>query len=90
MSLYILEFQPKFRHAQYYFGYCRDGNFNQRFAQHISGQGAKIVRRAIEAGCTVHPVLICAGNKADETRLKKWENNGRVLKYLIKRVKNEQ
>lgn len=84
MCLYILEFVPKFHHCSYYLGWCTDGTFNRRFGQHIAGSGAKIIKRALEAGIAVYPVLIVAGTRADEARYKTWENNGRVLKHLEK------
>lgn len=85
MSLYILKFEPQFRHAKYYLGWCRDGTFKKRLGMHLTGRGAKIVKRAIEAGIDIIPVLVVAGTRADEKRYKSWCNNGRVLKRLEKK-----
>jgi predicted GIY-YIG superfamily endonuclease len=87
--LYLLKFEPAFQHAQYYLGYCKDGTFSRRLNQHLSGRGAKIVRAAIEAGHNISVAFTCPGDAKREARLKKWNNNGRVLKHLIKKGWNE-
>lgn len=81
----MLKFNPPFRHAKFYFGYCKHGNFKHRFHQHMTGNGAKIIQRAIEAGIEIIPVLLTEGSLQDEHRYKKWNNNERVLKCLIRK-----
>jgi len=82
--LYLLKFEPKFHHARYYFGYCKDGGFNRRFNQHLSGKGAKIIAAAIRQGHNISVAYTCEGTLQDEARLKKWNNNERVMKYLYR------
>ena len=48
---YILHFVEKLHHAQHYTGIARD--VDERYREHITGRGAKIVRAAVEAGIKI-------------------------------------
>lgn len=49
--VYLLHFQPAFRHAQHYAGYTGRGEAEARLAEHRSGRGAVITKHAVQAGC---------------------------------------
>lgn len=86
--IYVLEFDEPIGNperprgqAKYYLGYCRDDRLEDRFLEHITGRGAKIVRGAIEQGRVVRVVLVMRGGYALEQRLKAQKNSfSRLLK----------
>lgn len=49
MAVYLLHISPPLRHAKHYVGFT-PGDVADRFAQHIAGQGSKLVRAAVQAG----------------------------------------
>jgi predicted GIY-YIG superfamily endonuclease len=51
--VYLLHFDPSFKHAQHYAGYTTRDDVSDRVAEHIAGRGARIVRLAIASGCTI-------------------------------------
>jgi len=86
--LYVIEFSPKFHHAQYYLGHCVDSGLARRVKQHLSGNGAKIIKAALSQGIKCTVVYFGEGDKRLETKYKRWSNNSRVLKALRKRDEN--
>ena len=51
--VYLLHFDKKVaNHAQHYLGYTPNG-VEQRLATHLSGNGAKLVKAAVEDGCQI-------------------------------------
>lgn len=81
--VYILQFVPPFKHAQYYIGYCDDERFEERLAEHHNGHGATIVRRALEAGHRVQPLITLPGTRQDERRLKNQHNTPRIVHQIL-------
>lgn len=71
--LYLLHFDPKFRHAQHYLGFTQDGRIEARLAEHCSGKGARIVTAAFEAKCKVFLV-------------RTWPEYGRTHERAFKRA----
>lgn len=53
MAVYLLCFSRKLAHAKHYLGWCKDNDVSQRVAKHRSGQGARLVRAAINQGIEV-------------------------------------
>jgi predicted GIY-YIG superfamily endonuclease len=81
--LYILKIVPPMHHAQYYTGYCADDRFEERLAEHLDGRGATIIRRALEAGHQIQPVLTFPGNRTDERRLKNRHNTPKFVEQTL-------
>lgn len=50
-TVYLLHFDPPFKHARRYIGFTT--NPDQRFEDHLRGTGANLVRHALAAGCAV-------------------------------------
>jgi len=48
--VYLIHFENKLSHAQHYIGYCEDGRLDQRFAEHLAGTGANILKVCNERG----------------------------------------
>ncbi|MGH2949331.1 MAG: endonuclease [Solirubrobacteraceae bacterium] len=57
-SGYLLHFEPPLKHARHYLGYVHGGveNIESRLAYHLAGQGSRLVRAAVKAGCEVRLV----------------------------------
>lgn len=51
--VYLLHFEPSFKHAKHYVGYTTRDDVNDRVAEHLSGRGARLVRLAAAASCEV-------------------------------------
>jgi predicted GIY-YIG superfamily endonuclease len=68
--LYLLHFDPRFRHAGHYLGYTQD--LPQRFSLHLRGRGSPLVAAAVQSGCKIRLVRI-------------WEEDGNA-EQEIKRV----
>lgn len=71
-GLYLLHFEPPYRHAGHYLGYSRD--ISARIAEHLAA-GAKsspLVRAALASGSTVLLAASMPGlGRTDERRLKR-------------------
>lgn len=71
-GLYLLHFEPRFKHAGHYLGYSDD--VERRVAEHLAcnGRSSPLVRAAIAAGCEVTIArTIAGGTRTLERRLKR-------------------
>lgn len=68
--VYLLHFEPAYKHAGHYLGWSVDPDRRaERHAQH--GRGARLVQVALEAGCTVTMVRVWEQvTRRDERRMK--------------------
>ena len=80
-TLYLLHFTPAFHHAQHYLGWT-ECDVDQRIRKHLRGDGAKIVRAALAAGCVVTCVRMWPGTKRRERGLK----SQRALQEIVPSV----
>lgn len=71
-GVYLLHFEPPYKHARHYTGYAAD--IAPRIEAHAHGQGARLTAVAVEAGCT----LVLA---------RVWPDGDRSLERRIKRRK---
>jgi predicted GIY-YIG superfamily endonuclease len=71
-TVYVLHFDPSYRHAGHYIGWAQDAD--ARIAQHIAGVGSPLVRAAVLAGSRVQLAAIFSGSRHLERRLKRWHN----------------
>jgi hypothetical protein len=51
-TVYVLHFEPAYRHARHYLGWARD--VDARVAEHLAGSASPLVRAAVLAGATGH------------------------------------
>jgi predicted GIY-YIG superfamily endonuclease len=70
--VYVLHFEPAYRHARHYVGWARD--VDARVAEHLAGAGSPLVRAAVLAGASVTVAVTYAGSRQLERRLKRWHN----------------
>jgi hypothetical protein len=54
--LYLLHFDPRYRHAGHYLGYTE--NLPKRFAMHMRGKGSPLVKAAVKNGSIIILVRI--------------------------------
>lgn len=85
-EVYFIEISPCFGHARIYVGWAHTGSTLERFAKHCSGQGAKILRKAVEAGCTLKIIHVEPGTRYDERRIK----GGHKLEYVNRQIRKLQ
>ena len=52
MAVYVLHFDPPFKHARHYIGYT-PRTAEERLRDHLTGRGSPLVLAAHRAGCTV-------------------------------------
>jgi predicted GIY-YIG superfamily endonuclease len=71
-TVYVLHFDPPYRHAGHYIGWAQDAD--ARIAQHLAGAGSPLVRAAVRAGSRVRVAATFAGSRYLERRLKRWHN----------------
>lgn len=53
MTVYLLHFEPAFRHARHYIGFTPDDSAVRRITEHLRGIGTPLVRAAIAAGSEI-------------------------------------
>ena len=83
--VYLLHFDPPFKHARHYIGVARNG-LVRRMQDHLSGQGANLTRHARRAGCLM--ILARIWPAADfglEVRLKKRGGASRICPVCRRR-----
>ena len=67
-TVYLIHFLTPYRHARHYLGYS--ASLSQRQAQHMTGNGARLLQVIGEAGISWSVVRTWAGNRSAERRLK--------------------
>ena len=70
-TVYVLHFDPLYRHAGHYIGWTA-GDVDDRLATHLAGTGSPLIRAAIGAGVHVALAATYPGSRALERRLKRW------------------
>ena len=69
-TVYLLHFDPPYRHARHYLGFTA-GPIEDRVALHITGQGARLVEVAVNAGCSVELARTWPGSRTVERQKKR-------------------
>lgn len=73
-TVYILHFEPAYRHARHYVGWALDPD--ARIAAHLAGNASPLVRAAVAAGVQVSVAALLPGSRYLERRLKTWHKTG--------------
>jgi predicted GIY-YIG superfamily endonuclease len=69
--VYLLHFERRVSNAQHYLGFTNDERLEQRLTEHVSGRGAKLVKRVLEQGVAIYLARVFPQlNANDERRLK--------------------
>lgn len=77
MSVYLLHFEPSYKHAAHYLGYADD--VAPRVHAHQHGRGARLTQVAYAAGVTMILVRIWQdGDRTTERKLKNRHNSGQL------------
>lgn len=73
MSVYLIHFEPAYKHARHYLGFAED--VSSRYYAHIHGQGARLTQVASEWGCELILAQVWNdGTRQLERQLKKRHN----------------
>jgi hypothetical protein len=70
-GLYLLHFDPRYKHAGHYLGYADD--IARRVQEHLScgSKSSPLVKAAVEAGCDIQIARVWpGGSRTEERRLK--------------------
>ena len=67
--LYLLHFDPPYRHAGHYLGYTED--VPKRFALHVKGKGSPLVKAAVNNGSRIVLVRLWAEDGNAEQEIKR-------------------
>lgn len=68
-GVYLIHFDPSYKHARHYLGYADD--VERRFAEHQHGAGARLTQVAVGAGCKLLLVRVWeCGDRTLERKLK--------------------
>ena len=73
-GVYLIHFDPPYRHARHYLGYADD--ISRRVAQHRAGEGARLTQIAVEAGCELILAHVWEGEDRHFERSLKKQKNG--------------
>ena len=71
--IYLLHFDPPYKHAKHYIGWTEHPDLADRIAAHLTGHGANLVSVAYNAGSSIALARTWEGDRYLERRLK---NNG--------------
>lgn len=83
--VYLLHFSKPFSHARHYLG--STNNLEQRFSDHINGQGATLTREASLAGIKMSIVRTWDGDRTFERQLKNQKQGPRLCPICNPNVK---
>ena len=73
-GVYLLHFDPPYRHAAHYLGYADD--IEPRVNAHIHGRGARLTEVAHQVGAALWWVRTWEdAGRRDERRLKRWKHS---------------
>ncbi len=76
-ATYLIHFSAPFGHARHYVG-STTRSVEQRFAEHVRGEGANLTVLAVKAGITLTLARTWDGDRGMETRLKYRDNPQRA------------
>jgi predicted GIY-YIG superfamily endonuclease len=73
-TVYLLHFEPAYRHARHYVGWASD--VDARVALHRRGHGSPLIAAAVAAGVEITLAATFDGSRHLERRLKRWHKTG--------------
>lgn len=74
--VYLLHFDPRYRHAGHYLGYTED--VVSRFHLHLRGRGSPLVKAAVRGGCKIVLVRLWNEDGNAEQELKRSGSRARL------------
>jgi hypothetical protein len=78
MSVYLLHFQRRYKHARHYMGFCESDDVSARIERHRAGNGARLMSAVFKAGIPVRIARLWRGRKADRTFERRLKNSCRL------------
>lgn len=78
MTVYVLHFDPPYKHARHYIGFC-EGTVEKRFERHCNGNGNPLVKAAKNAGSKITVAHVFEG--ASRTFERQLKNRRDVCKW---------
>lgn len=80
MSVYLLHFNRKLKHAQHYLGFVEsDAGLDKRLTDHLCGMGARLMEVCFDLQIEWRCVRVWFGaDRSFERRLKKWKGAAQI------------
>ncbi len=78
MLIYMLHFEPKYKHAGHYVGITDRHRLLTRMTEHARGSGSKLVRAAVSNNCRLFLVRTWAAETFEDERAFKSKTNFRA------------
>jgi predicted GIY-YIG superfamily endonuclease len=75
-TVYVLHFEPGYKHARHYIGWTAGDDVTTRLQVHLQGRGSPLIRAAVQAGVEVQLAATYPGTRHLERRLKRWHKTG--------------
>jgi hypothetical protein len=75
-TVYVLHFEPSYKHARHYIGWNEGDDVTARIAVHLRGHGSPLIRAAVAVGVEVQLAATYPGTRYLERRLKRWHKTG--------------
>jgi hypothetical protein len=75
-TVYVLHFEPGYKHARHYVGWTEDDDVTARVEVHLQGRESPLIRAAVAAGVEVQLAATYPGTRYLERRLKRWHKTG--------------
>jgi hypothetical protein len=75
-TVYVLHFEPAYKHARHYIGWTEGEGVSARLDVHLRGRGSPLIRAAVAAGVQVQLAATHPGTGYSERRLKRWHKTG--------------
>ena len=70
-AVYVMHFEPPFKHARHYVGFTEHDDVATRLDEHLKGAGSRLVRAVAKAGHAVHIAHVFIGaDRHFERRIK--------------------
>lgn len=76
--VYLLHFDPPYKHARHYLGYCGRADLTARIVEHTTGRGARLVEVAHNAGVVLTLARTWDGGRDLERQLKRRKDTPRL------------
>jgi predicted GIY-YIG superfamily endonuclease len=87
-AVYVLHFDPPFKHAHHYVGFTTHADVATRLDEHMKGAGSRLVRAVARAGHAVHIAHVFIG--ADRRFERQIKNRKDVSRWCRICARNER
>ena len=81
MTVYVLHFDPPYKHASHYIGFTTSEDGRGRVFEHLRKQGSPLVKAALLAGSSITVAHVFQGDTADRNFERQLKNRKDVANW---------